>query len=328
MKRRLSIRTTWPLGFALIVCLAAAPMAMAGTRDLSIYDFQQGDILLQHVPSYLCSVVADVTSSWYSHCGLIVYRQGKPYVLEAIGTVRYTPIRDWLGRGVFGWFTQIRVKGLAKGHLAKVVAEAEKMLGRPYDIQYELDDRKIYCSELVYKAFRRGARIETGKRQRLRDLKWRPHEKFIRHLAGGVLPLAREMVTPQSLKDSPNTELVYSSFPPRADAPKYELAVLQGTWRGEYTIKGLDKAIATIAIGTKGRFLRGSLKMVDGSVAKMDRFTLSPMTETGAFTARLHDSRGIETVARAQVLDRGHRVVGTWTDDQGYRGVFSLGKTE
>jgi len=34
--------------------------------------------------------------------GLVLFRDGKPFVLEAIGPVKYTPLAEWVDRGVGG----------------------------------------------------------------------------------------------------------------------------------------------------------------------------------------------------------------------------------
>jgi hypothetical protein len=45
--------------------------------------------------------------------------------------------------------------------------EANKFIGKNYDLTFEWDDERIYCSELVYKIYKRGAGIEVGKLQKL-----------------------------------------------------------------------------------------------------------------------------------------------------------------
>ena len=45
------------------------------------------------------------TASPWSHCGIVIYKGGCPYVLEASGTVKLTEIKQWIDRG--------------KGHLYK-----------------------------------------------------------------------------------------------------------------------------------------------------------------------------------------------------------------
>jgi uncharacterized protein YycO len=47
--------------------------------------------------------------------------------------------------------------------------EANKFMGKNYDLTFEWDDERIYCSELVYKIYKRGAGIEVGKLQKLSE---------------------------------------------------------------------------------------------------------------------------------------------------------------
>ena len=47
--------------------------------------------------------------------------------------------------------------------------EANKFIGKNYDLTFEWDDERIYCSELVYKIYKRGAGIEVGKLQKLSE---------------------------------------------------------------------------------------------------------------------------------------------------------------
>ncbi len=179
-------------------------------------DFREGDVLFQHFDSRLCDMIRDVTGSQLTHCGLVVYRAGQPYVLEAKSpAVSYVPLEDWFGQGQNGYYAHFRPRRVSRGKIRKVVAEAHKLLGKSYDLQYELSDQKIYCSELVYKGFLRGARLELGVPQKLGELKWQTHEAFIRLLAGGGLPLERKIVTPAAVARSPNLKLLRSTFPKR-----------------------------------------------------------------------------------------------------------------
>jgi hypothetical protein len=176
-------------------------------------DYREGDIVLQHIKAPLCQLIASVTHSPYSHCGLVVYREGKTYVLEAADTVQYTPLKEWLAFGDQQRVTVVRVKDLDKEQIQKAVRAAKTFVGKPYDMQYKPDDAKIYCSELVYKAFERGCKTQVGTIQKLGQLDWKPHEAAIRQLAGGELPLERPMITPDALVRSPRTVTVYSTFP-------------------------------------------------------------------------------------------------------------------
>ena len=50
------------------------------------------------------------THSPYSHMGLVLYRDGRAFVLEAVATVRYTPLAEWIDRGVGRHFVVRRLR--------------------------------------------------------------------------------------------------------------------------------------------------------------------------------------------------------------------------
>ena len=62
-----------------------------------------------------------------------------------------------------------------------------------------MDDESIYCSELIYKAYRDATKGSLGKLVKLGDLKWRPYQQIIERLEGGPVPVEREMITPRDL---------------------------------------------------------------------------------------------------------------------------------
>lgn len=317
---------------ALILCLSMTTGASAKKFDKepdvdpSHYDFRSGDILFQHLPGKLGSVICEVTDSPLSHCGMVVERKGELQVIEAIGPVRYISLKKWLNQGDRGRFTQMRLKEVSQEQIAKAVTEAESMLGRPYDIQYELDDQKIYCSELVYKAYLRGAEIEVGDKEELGNLRWRGQEEFIRAITGGDLPLGRVMVTPASVARNSRLKLMYSTFPARKEEPLYDQSVLAGKWSGDYTIKSMSPVTATLEFDRRGVFSSGAIQLSDESQVAIRNLTVDAFKSQREFTGRLRDARGIDGDIRARIQDEGRRIIGTWTDNQGNRGVFSFEK--
>ena len=48
-------------------------------------------------------------------------------------------------------------------------ATATKFIGKNYDLTFTWNDDRMYCSELVYKIYKRGAGIAVGKLQKLRE---------------------------------------------------------------------------------------------------------------------------------------------------------------
>jgi len=55
--------------------------------------------------------------------------------------------------------------------LDKMRAVFAKYLGLDYDVQFKWSDDRFYCSELVYKMFKKGADIEIGEFAKFGDFK-------------------------------------------------------------------------------------------------------------------------------------------------------------
>ncbi|HBC6073365.1 TPA: hypothetical protein KEW16_003914 [Escherichia coli] len=56
---------------------------------------QTGDIIFQISRSSQSKAIQLATHSDYSHTGMLVIRNKKPYVFEATGPVKYTPLKQW-----------------------------------------------------------------------------------------------------------------------------------------------------------------------------------------------------------------------------------------
>src|SRR6478735_8810139 len=134
---------------------------------------RDGDLIFQTSRSNQSKAIQLATNSKYSHCGLIYKRGHDFYVFEAIQPVSLTPMDEWIARGEGGKFV---VKRLKNSELVLTPATLEKMkligddwLGKNYDLVFEWSDDKLYCSELIWKIYQRGAKVELGKLQQLKD---------------------------------------------------------------------------------------------------------------------------------------------------------------
>ena len=201
----------------LAILLAALVAVFAWLMALPLWGYlryspREGDIIFQSVPHCeFVDLIEGVTESPYSHCGVVVNRNGKWCVNEAIVTVHDTPLLSWILRGRGGRFRVQRLKPEFQPHVPAFVQALGKYQGKPYDFDCKLDDSSIYCSELVYKAFRDASGIELGKLMSLGDLNWRPFEQALRKYNGGPLPLDRQMITPRHLAEAEQLEKVLSN---------------------------------------------------------------------------------------------------------------------
>lgn len=110
--------------------------------------FKEGDIIFQMSKSKQSPFIQLATGSPWSHCGIIVEKNGKCYVLEASNVVKLTPLDTWIERGRFEACKQRRV--FNKPIKIKYV----KYLGKKYDLAFKFNNGKYYCSELVYDIYK------------------------------------------------------------------------------------------------------------------------------------------------------------------------------
>lgn len=111
--------------------------------DLFAYAPEVGDVVLQSLPSSrLVDAIEGITNSRYSHCGVVDRIDGRWVVVEALGIVHATPLREWMLRGHGAGVTVYRYP-FAPGEAERVLTAVHGFDGRPYDIRYDLDDAKI-----------------------------------------------------------------------------------------------------------------------------------------------------------------------------------------
>ena len=169
---------------------------------------EEGDLVFQSLPlNDLVQAIEGVSESPYSHCGIVVYKDNEWLVLEAIGPVKYTPLYEWVQRGRRQAFAVYKIK--EGNDLRTFIKEAESFLGKPYDVRYRMDDEKIYCSELIYKAYLKSHNIKLGELKALGDMPWEDFNLTIQKYEKGKPPLKRLMITPVNLSKAPQLKLFY-----------------------------------------------------------------------------------------------------------------------
>jgi hypothetical protein len=182
---------------ALLLVLAAPALAAEPLRD--------GDIIFHTSRSAQSLAIQRATHSPYSHVGLVFHRDGKPFVLEAIATVRYTPLGQWTARGTGGQYVVRRLREPLTETQAHLLREAaEKYAGKPYDLYFEWSADRIYCSELVWKAYHDALGLELGALQKLREfdladplVRARMRERY-----GDNVPMHEPVISPGAQFDS------------------------------------------------------------------------------------------------------------------------------
>ncbi len=129
----------------------------------AVNTIKTGDIIFQDMDcGNLCDAIEKVTQSYgnnsFSHMGLCYWRNDSLYVIEAVGKgVILTPYQAFISRSIDSIGNpKIKLARLTHKHTAlaqRAVNIAISYLGTPYDDYYIMGDDKLYCSELMYRAF-------------------------------------------------------------------------------------------------------------------------------------------------------------------------------
>ena len=171
-------------------------------------DFKNGDIIFQTSLSSQSKAIQLATKSKYSHCGIIFKENNQYYVFEAIQPVTKTPLKKWISRGKNEKFVVKRLKNadeiLTAKTLSKMREIGQKFAGKNYDLTFDWSDDKIYCSELIWKIYKRSIGIEVGKLEKLKDFDLSNPivEKKMKERYGNKIPKDELVISPVSIFNS------------------------------------------------------------------------------------------------------------------------------
>lgn len=198
-------------GFFCYSTSCPVPSSIAGENESQIKD---GDIIFQTSNSGQSKAIQLATQSKYSHCGIIYIENGRRMVYEASKVVTVTSFDTWTSGGINGSFVIKRLKNaddiLTPAVLKKMKQEGEKFKGRGYDVLFGWSDEKIYCSELVWKIYKRGAGIEVGKLEKLKDFDLSSDvvKNTMKQRYGNNIPLHETVVSPKAVFESDLLETI------------------------------------------------------------------------------------------------------------------------
>lgn len=159
---------------------------------------QTGDIIFQISRSSQSKAIQLATHTDYSHTGMLVIRNKKPYVFEAVGPVKYTPLKQWIAHGEKGKYVVRRVEGgLSVEQQQKLAQTAKRYLGKPYDFSFSWSDDRQYCSEVVWKVYQNALGMRVGEQQKLKefDLSSPQVQAKLKERYGKNIPLEETVAT-------------------------------------------------------------------------------------------------------------------------------------
>ena len=163
---------------------------------------QDGDIVFHESNSRQSPIIKLAQHSKWTHCGIVFHIGEKTYVYEAVEPVRNTPLKDWIARGKGGIYSVKRLKTpLSDADIAKMKAAGVRYKGKHYDTLFQWSDKRMYCSELIWKIYAQGAGIELCSPGRFSDypISAPAVRKLIKERYGNAFDPTEPIVSPSAL---------------------------------------------------------------------------------------------------------------------------------
>lgn len=196
-----------------VICLLFSGLtANAGIKPLKTtnpYHLQNGDIVFQGGNEAQAKAVKAATNSQWSHVGVVFFHQEKPWVLEAVQPVKTTPLASFISRNPRSFYA-MRLKNadryLNDGNMRKAQQYAQLQIGKPYDPYFQWSEKRIYCSELVWKIYKHATGVELCKPRLMSsyNLHHPSVQSLIKKRYGSMskVPMNELMVAPSDLASS------------------------------------------------------------------------------------------------------------------------------
>lgn len=213
----------------LVLCSSLVVGDLFAGANANYPTLQNGDLIFQTSASNQSSAILVATTNPYTHMGIIKSDGKNIVVIEAVGKVKETPLKEWVDRGVLKRVAIYRNPELTLEHAKQVISFARAYYGKSYDIFFSFNNDTIYCSELPYIAYKK-AGISIGKVQKISELnfdnplvkqlieqRWQRHseckaKKYNFEQCYDYI-LNQDLVTPASIAKDAQFEKIYSNYP-------------------------------------------------------------------------------------------------------------------
>ena len=181
-------------------------------------DMKVGDVVFIRVNAKPFREVADATSSWTNHVGIVVDTSGaEPMIGESkFPFSRKTRLSDFVARSEGGRVSVARLQTeLTSEQDLRVTESAKRRYGILYDTGFDLHSRRQFCSRYVHEVLMEATGSSVGEVETFSHLlASRPDANvgFWKVWFFGSIPWNRETVTPASLLRSPALRTVFDGI--------------------------------------------------------------------------------------------------------------------
>lgn len=165
---------------------------------------KDGDIIFHTSKSDQGEAIRLGTNSPLSHVGVLFKENGKWMVYEAVQPVRKTPLPQFAKNGEAGKYVVRRLENeavLDEAALKDMKKYMSQHLGKNYDAKFGWGDDKMYCSELVWKAYERATGKHLGELRPMKDYDFSKPEvrEKVKQRWGNNIPWNEKMIAPSDI---------------------------------------------------------------------------------------------------------------------------------
>ena len=177
-----------------------------------------GDLIFIRVTARPFLEVASATCSWTNHVGIVVGNRGGDWLIaeSTFPLSRITLLSKFLARSEHGAFAVARLRQpLGNQQESVLVSAATRRIGVLYDTGFNLESRRQFCSRFVREVIFEATGILIGDVETFEMLFSRnsnPRTGFWRLWYFGRIPWQRRTVTPASLLESPDVNVLLDNW--------------------------------------------------------------------------------------------------------------------
>lgn len=192
---------------------------------------QDGDLIFIRISNPVFRRVAETTDSWETHVGILFAgRNGAWQVAESTFPFsRFSSLDRFINRSEHGRFCILRYQGgLTPEEKLDLRRSAEARMGIRYDLGFNYDSTRLYCSKFVRQAYQEATGYQVGRLETFRQLladNPRAPLGFWRAWFFGFIPWDRRCVTTTS-------QLKSREFVPVFDSTSEAVPILRGELQG------------------------------------------------------------------------------------------------
>lgn len=169
-------------------------------------NIKNGDIIFIVNPSGQGKAIQLATKSKFTHVGVIFIENEKPVVYHAVEPVSKNTLEEFIEMSADGKYYIKRLKDqslLTNQAINTMHSDAKSNLGKHYDLVFSWDDKELYCSEFVWKLYKKALKINVGELKPLKefDLSHPSVKAKLKERYGENIPLNENMISPGDMYD-------------------------------------------------------------------------------------------------------------------------------